>query len=157
MKENKGCLYVYLKYLFVAIIIMIASHYISGAFNISTDKWYYFPILLLPASAIAFVLFVLNFCTNLVIGCIIQNEKINYILSFIFTSCALLFTMSIEGNGGKDEKTDKEITVYICTGPNSEVFHKYSDCKGLSRCSGDVIQVPLDDVIRYRRPCKICY
>lgn len=157
MREKKGCFHVYLKYLFAAIIIMIASHYISGAFYINTDKWFYFPILLLPASAIAFVLFVLNFGTSFAMGCIIKNEKINYIVSFIFASCALLFTMSIGGNGEEDEKTDKEITVYICTGPNSEVFHKYSDCKGLSRCSGDVIPVSLADVIKYRRPCKICY
>lgn len=47
--------------------------------------------------------------------------------------------------------------VYICTGPNAKVFHRYKDCKGLDRCSGDIISISLDEIIDYRRPCKICY
>ena len=106
MKENKACLYVYLKYLSAAIVIMIISYYINGNFNIN-NKWYYLPILILPASAIAFVLFMLNCCTNFFMGYVIKNEKISYIASFIFTFCVFLFAMSIGKNEGKEEKINK--------------------------------------------------
>ena len=48
-------------------------------------------------------------------------------------------------------------TVYICTGPKAVVYHKTKDCRGLSKCSDDVVSVSLEKISKTRRPCKICY
>ena len=48
--------------------------------------------------------------------------------------------------------------VYICTGPQSKVYHKHSDCKGLRSCSKDIRKVTLDKAKSMkRRACKWCY
>lgn len=48
--------------------------------------------------------------------------------------------------------------VYICTGPQSKVYHKTDDCKGLRSCSKDVKKVTLDKAKSMnRRACKWCY
>lgn len=49
--------------------------------------------------------------------------------------------------------------VFICTGPQSRVYHKTKSCKGLRSCSKDIIQVTKKEAIeRYgRRACKVCY
>lgn len=48
--------------------------------------------------------------------------------------------------------------VYICTGPKSKTYHKYDDCKGLKRCSKDIVKVSLDKAKSMkRRACKLCY
>ncbi|KAA6351488.1 hypothetical protein EZS27_000567 [termite gut metagenome] len=48
-------------------------------------------------------------------------------------------------------------TVYICTGPKAKVYHATPKCKGLYRCSKEVIAISLDEINKTRRPCKICY
>lgn len=48
--------------------------------------------------------------------------------------------------------------VYICTGPQSRVYHKHKNCTGLSRCSGTVESVSIDKAKSLgRRECKWCY
>lgn len=48
--------------------------------------------------------------------------------------------------------------VYICTGPQSRVYHKYDDCKGLSKCSEEIKKITLDKAKSMkRRACKLCY
>lgn len=52
----------------------------------------------------------------------------------------------------------KEQTVYICTGPQSKVYHRTSDCKGLSKCSKEIKKIPLEKAKSMkRRACKLCY
>ena len=47
--------------------------------------------------------------------------------------------------------------VYICTGPQSEVYHRTEDCTGLSRCSGIKKSITVSKANEMgRRPCKIC-
>ena len=41
-------------------------------------------------------------------------------------------------------------TVYICTGSKAVVYHKTKDCKGLSKCSDDVISVSLEIISKTR-------
>lgn len=49
-------------------------------------------------------------------------------------------------------------TVYICTGPQSEVYHNTKKCKGLRRCSGDIEAISIDEAKSLeRRECKWCY
>jgi hypothetical protein len=49
-------------------------------------------------------------------------------------------------------------TVYICTGPKAKVYHSVSTCRGLNRCSGNVVSVTLAKAEKLgRRECKICW
>lgn len=49
-------------------------------------------------------------------------------------------------------------SVYICTGPQSRVYHKHKDCNGLSRCSGTIESISIDKAKSIgRRECKWCY
>lgn len=68
-------------------------------------------------------------------------------LLFVFAFCTLATGMNCDSN--------KE--VYICTGPQSKVYHKTDKCRGLNRCSGDIKAVKLEDVKGERRACRICY
>ena len=46
--------------------------------------------------------------------------------------------------------------VFICKGPSSKVYHKSSNCKGLSNCSTKIYQVTLEEAKKLnRRECKI--
>ena len=48
--------------------------------------------------------------------------------------------------------------VYICTGGSSKRYHRGRDCKGLSRCSGEIEEVTEEEAEDMgRTPCKICY
>lgn len=48
--------------------------------------------------------------------------------------------------------------VYICTGGSSKRCHCDPDCKGLSRCSGEIEKVSEEEAEDMgRTPCKICY
>jgi hypothetical protein len=48
--------------------------------------------------------------------------------------------------------------VYLCEGPYSKVYHKASDCRGLSNCSTKIYKVTLEEAVKMgRRPCKIEY
>ena len=49
-----------------------------------------------------------------------------------------------------------EDAVYICNGPNSKVYHKSSSCKGLNRCSTQILKVTQSVANgKGRRACKI--
>ena len=55
-------------------------------------------------------------------------------------------------------QTNNEEKVYICTGSSSKRYHKSSSCRGLKRCSGEIIRVSKSDAIeRGKTPCRICY
>lgn len=48
--------------------------------------------------------------------------------------------------------------VFICTGSSSKRYHSDRDCKGLSRCSGEIEEVSEEEAEDMgRTPCKICY
>lgn len=66
---------------------------------------------------------------------------------YIYNNC--------KGNGFHDDKT--QILVYICTGPNSKAYHQKPDCKGLQKCSENVIQIDVKEALdRGRHACKYC-
>ena len=46
--------------------------------------------------------------------------------------------------------------VYICTGPKAKVYHITPKCKGLTKCSGDIKKVTLEEIQKSRRACKLC-
>ena len=49
--------------------------------------------------------------------------------------------------------------VYICTGSQSERYHRTNTCIGLENCSKQIIKVTKDDATNKhkRTPCRICY
>lgn len=48
--------------------------------------------------------------------------------------------------------------VYICTGESSTKYHSDPDCRGLSRCSGEIEEISEEEAEDMgRTPCKICY
>ena len=48
--------------------------------------------------------------------------------------------------------------VYICTGRTAKRYHKTENCQGLSRCSGEVRKVTIDEAkAMHRTPCHWCY
>lgn len=66
----------------------------------------------------------------------------------------------------KPSKTESDIesydnndeSVYICTGETSTKYHSDPDCRGLSRCSGEIEEVSEEEAEDMgRTPCKICY
>ena len=53
--------------------------------------------------------------------------------------------------------TKSTVYVYVCTGDNAYAWHSSKTCRGLNRCSGDIIKITLSEAKeRYERPCKIC-
>lgn len=82
----------------------------------------------------------------------------------LMASCSGSFKKSADSEPEKSEKgtveksTVQSGTVYICTGGSSKRYHCDRDCKGLSRCSGDLEEVSEEDAEDMgRTPCKICY
>lgn len=56
------------------------------------------------------------------------------------------------------KSADSGDNVYICTGGSSRRYHCDPDCKGLSRCSGEIEEVSEEEAEDMgRTPCKICY
>lgn len=58
----------------------------------------------------------------------------------------------------EEEETADGSMVYVCTGPTARTYHATPNCRGLSRCSGDVVELSEDEAVDelQRRPCKIC-
>lgn len=53
---------------------------------------------------------------------------------------------------------DTSYSVYICTGETSTKYHSDPDCRGLSRCSGEIEDVSEEEAEDMgRTPYKICY
>lgn len=56
------------------------------------------------------------------------------------------------------KSADHSDNVYICTGSSSKRYHCDPDCKGLSRCSGEIEEISEEEAEDMcRTPCKICY
>lgn len=62
------------------------------------------------------------------------------------------------------DKSKKEIkwenyrVVYVCTGGTAKAYHADPDCRGLSRCRGDIEEMSVEDAeSEGKTPCRICY
>lgn len=48
--------------------------------------------------------------------------------------------------------------IYICNSPTAETYHNNPECRGLSRCRYEVVEVTQEEAEELgRRPCKFCY
>jgi hypothetical protein len=51
-----------------------------------------------------------------------------------------------------------EDIVYVCTGGSARRYHNEPDCRGLSRCRGDIEEMSVEDAeSEGKTPCRICY
>ena len=63
-----------------------------------------------------------------------------------------------EKKGSSVRSAGSSDNVFICTGESSERYHCDRDCRGLSRCSGEIEEVSEGEAEDMgRTPCKICY
>lgn len=80
----------------------------------------------------------------------------------LMASCSSSSKKSADIEPEKKESSVKSAdygdNVYICTGGSSKRYHCDPDCKGLSRCSGEIEEVSEEEAEDMgRTPCKICY
>lgn len=52
-----------------------------------------------------------------------------------------------------------ENKVYVCDSKTSVAYHEYKDCRGLQKCTHEIVYVTKKDAVnKYgKRACKICY
>lgn len=157
-KEKNGCLLLYLKYLLISIVVMSISYYSNGELEhllqLERDKLIYLPLLIIPFSGVALVIFILSLMFRFIFYSIIKNENMNNLISILFASSVMVLALGFEGD---TNVYNHNKTVYICTGPKAKVYHKYKDCRGLRNCSGDIKAVSLEQAKKSRRACRICY
>lgn len=73
----------------------------------------------------------------------------------LFISLLTMYTLTSYSKSPV-KKSDK--IVYICDGPKAKVYHSSPNCRGLNRCSGNIVKVSVSKAKEMgRRPCKICY
>lgn len=81
------------------------------------------------------------------------------IFGFILVVCCCALYAFGNGYGSVQQVTqNKESYVYICTGGYATKYHRYSKCKGLGNCKGEIKKVTESAAIKQGRTrCKICY
>ena len=53
---------------------------------------------------------------------------------------------------------EQPTAIYICNSPTAETYHDNPECRGLSRCRYEVVEVTQEEAEELgRRPCKFCY
>ena len=82
---------------------------------------------------------------------------------------ALLPLLLFACSGKEEEKQEQPSTeqaieqptstaIYICNSPTAETYHNNPECRGLSRCRYEVVEVTQEEAEELgRRPCKFCY
>ena len=73
-----------------------------------------------------------------------------YFLSF----CMLLISLDAITSNQITKNVKKEVsesTVYVCTGPSSKKYHFTKSCRGLSRCSKDIVKVTIGKAKEMKR------
>ena len=80
----------------------------------------------------------------------------------LMTSCSSSSKKSADVEPVKKESAVKSAdsggNVFVCTGGSSKRYHCDRDCKGLSRCSGEIEELSEEEAEDMgRTPCKICY
>jgi hypothetical protein len=77
---------------------------------------------------------------------------------FKLVSVVLLVVMTACSHSGKQEKLEvNPDCVYVCTGGHAKRYHADEGCMGLSRCSGPIVSMSVDDAqSRGLTPCRMC-
>lgn len=80
-------------------------------------------------------------------------------------SMRTLFAIMIIGclsiSCSRDQKQAKPAvnseSVYVCTGSSAKRYHSTESCRGLSRCSGEILEMAVEEAEEHgRTPCRMC-
>ena len=67
-----------------------------------------------------------------------------------------LLLMSCGGHKQQKHKVDADC-VYVCSGSSAKRYHSVEDCKGLSRCSGEIVEMTVEEAEEDgKTPCRMC-
>lgn len=68
----------------------------------------------------------------------------------LLLSALLLVGFAFKGSDAK---------VFVCDSSTSVAYHSSKNCRGLQKCTHEIINVPKNDAINVygKRACKICY
>ena len=74
---------------------------------------------------------------------------------------ALLLASCSCGSDTKPEKPEKQEVnpevVYVCDGLSAKRYHSVEDCYGLSRCSGTILEMTVEEAEDMgKTPCRLC-
>lgn len=85
-----------------------------------------------------------------------------------FRKIAVLLVFLVVCSCGQTEKDDQESysysyaahkkeCVYVCSGQKARRYHLDSDCKGLSKCSGRILEMTVEEAQdKGKTPCRLC-
>lgn len=72
----------------------------------------------------------------------------------------LLITALLASCSSNPKQTKHELNpdcVYVCSGQSAKRYHSVNDCMGLSRCSGEIAEMTIEDAEnKGKTPCKMC-
>lgn len=71
---------------------------------------------------------------------------------------ALIILASCGNHHHKQEKYEANPDcIYVCSGHSAKRYHSVGNCKGISRCSGKVLEMTIEEAEdEGKTPCKMC-
>jgi len=77
----------------------------------------------------------------------------------LFSLIIVTTAFSPEVKGVHHSTVKKTTYVYVCNSYTAYAYHSSQSCRGLNRCTHEIVQVSLSDAMnKYKRTaCKICY
>ncbi len=79
----------------------------------------------------------------------------------LFILLSFLLTVLVDPTLAQTEKAPaqkKETIVYVCDSKTSYAYHTSSSCRGLNRCTHQIIKMNESDAKKQKRtPCKVCH
>lgn len=91
----------------------------------------------------------------------IKNTWIGYFIIILTYGLLIGFTILNYFRDKQEQPTSYKLyedeIVFICTGQNSRTYHLFSDCYGLSSCSGEIKEITLEEAHEMeRKECRFC-
>lgn len=66
----------------------------------------------------------------------------------------LVFLTSCESSRKQKRREVNPDCVYVCSGHSAKRYHSISDCKGLRKCSGEILEMTVAEADG-KTPCRI--
>lgn len=77
--------------------------------------------------------------------------------NIIIISLSVIALYSCSNRHRQKKYEPDEDCVYVCTGEHAKRYHAVSDCKGLTSCSEEIIEMTIEDAEgEDKTPCKMC-
>jgi hypothetical protein len=81
------------------------------------------------------------------------------LLFLTFTLSIIFVNSACSGNENSAAFSNRDTaSVYICNSSTAYAYHSTDHCRGLNKCSHEVLKISLSDAIKkyHRQACKIC-